>query len=58
MGGGEAGEIGEDAPAPAPAPAERVAAVLARELRWTPERTRAELESFAQEAGAEGLDPR
>jgi glycerol-3-phosphate dehydrogenase len=37
-------------------PAARVAAVLARELRWTPEREREELERFAQERRAEGID--
>jgi glycerol-3-phosphate dehydrogenase len=34
----------------------RVGAVLARELDWSPERLRAELEGFAQEAQAEGID--
>jgi glycerol-3-phosphate dehydrogenase len=49
----------EDAPAGAPegaGPAARVAAVLARELGWTPERRREELERFAQERRAEGID--
>jgi glycerol-3-phosphate dehydrogenase len=34
----------------------RVAAVLARELCWSPERERAELECFARERRAEGID--
>jgi glycerol-3-phosphate dehydrogenase len=34
----------------------RVGAVLARELEWSPERARSELERFAQEARAEGID--
>jgi glycerol-3-phosphate dehydrogenase len=37
-------------------PAARVAAVLAREHDWGPERVRGELESFAQEVRAEGID--
>jgi len=37
------------------APARRVADVLARELQWSPARTTAELERFAQEAHAEGI---
>ncbi len=37
-------------------PAARVAAVLARELGWSPQRTQAELERFAQEARAEGIE--
>ncbi|HSZ70810.1 MAG TPA: glycerol-3-phosphate dehydrogenase/oxidase [Solirubrobacteraceae bacterium] len=37
-------------------PVVRVAAVLARELRWGSERTGEELERFAQEARAEGID--
>ena len=37
------------------APARRVGDVLARELRWSPERLAAELASFAEEARAEGI---
>ncbi len=37
-------------------PAVRVAAVLARELAWGPERVGEELERFAQEMRAEGID--
>jgi glycerol-3-phosphate dehydrogenase len=37
-------------------PAARVAAVLARELGWSAERTDVELERFAQEARAEGIE--
>jgi glycerol-3-phosphate dehydrogenase len=37
-------------------PAARVGAVLARELGWDPERARFELERFAHEAEAEGID--
>ncbi len=37
-------------------PVARVAAVLARELDWSAERTRHELERFAQETHAEGID--
>jgi glycerol-3-phosphate dehydrogenase len=37
-------------------PPRRVADVLARELGWSPERTARELERFAQEARAEGID--
>ncbi len=36
-------------------PVERVADVLARELRWSPERTAREIELFAREADAEGI---
>jgi glycerol-3-phosphate dehydrogenase len=38
-------------------PVKRVADVLAGELGWTPQRTREEIERFAQEARAEGLQP-
>jgi glycerol-3-phosphate dehydrogenase len=38
-------------------PVARVADVLAGELGWTPQRTREEIEGFAQEARAEGLQP-
>jgi glycerol-3-phosphate dehydrogenase len=41
---------------PAADPAERVAAVLARELSWSPERIDTELERFALERRAEGID--
>jgi glycerol-3-phosphate dehydrogenase len=37
-------------------PVRRVAAVLAREHRWSAQRTREEIERFAQEAGAEGIE--
>jgi glycerol-3-phosphate dehydrogenase len=37
-------------------PVRRVAAVLARELDWSAERTRHEIERFAQEARAEGIE--
>jgi len=40
----------------APEPVGRVAAVLAQELGWSEERRAAEIERFAREAGAEGLD--
>ena len=36
-------------------PVERVADVLARELRWSPERTAQEVARFAEEAAAEGI---
>ena len=41
---------------PAPGPAARVGAVLARELGWSAERADAELERFAQESRAEGIE--
>jgi glycerol-3-phosphate dehydrogenase len=49
---------GEDAGEEPPqgGPARRVAAVLARELGWGPERVGEELERFAQEMRAEGID--
>ncbi len=37
-------------------PVQRVAAVLARELDWSAERARHEIERFAQDARAEGID--
>ena len=37
-------------------PVQRVAAVLARELDWSAERVRQEIERFAQDAHAEGID--
>jgi glycerol-3-phosphate dehydrogenase len=37
-------------------PVQRIAAVLARELDWSAERTRHELERFAREARSEGID--
>jgi glycerol-3-phosphate dehydrogenase len=37
-------------------PVQRVAAVLARELDWSAERTRHEIERFAQEARSEGIE--
>jgi glycerol-3-phosphate dehydrogenase len=37
-------------------PAARVATVLGRELHWSPERVSSELDDFAQEARAEGID--
>jgi hypothetical protein len=36
-------------------PVERVGAVIARELGWSPERLRIEIERFAAEAAAEGI---
>jgi glycerol-3-phosphate dehydrogenase len=50
---------GADAPDGEPlatGPVRRVAAVLARELGWSAERTRAEIERFAQDARAEGIE--
>jgi glycerol-3-phosphate dehydrogenase len=50
--------LGDAAPrgAPRAQPAQRVADVLARELGWDAQRTARELERFAQEARAEGID--
>jgi glycerol-3-phosphate dehydrogenase len=47
---------GAGALSPQVGPAARVAAVLARELGWGPERVDEELQRFAQEARAEGID--
>ncbi|HEY3829335.1 MAG TPA: glycerol-3-phosphate dehydrogenase/oxidase [Solirubrobacteraceae bacterium] len=49
-------QAAEEGSPQAAGPAERVAAVLARELGWSPERTSQELERFAQERQAEGVD--
>jgi glycerol-3-phosphate dehydrogenase len=38
-------------------PVERIADVLARELDWDPERIEREIERFAEEARAEGIQP-
>ncbi len=58
-GPGLAGSLGAAEPplAEAPDPVSRVADVLARELGWSAERTRAEIERFAEEARAEGIVP-
>ena len=45
----------ELAPSSVPGPVSRVADVLAGELGWDAERTRAEIDAFAREAAAEGL---
>ena len=52
------GGLGDRAPADGdgtPAPVRLVGDVLARELQWSPDRLRAELERFAEEALAEGI---
>jgi glycerol-3-phosphate dehydrogenase len=51
---GEAPAADGDGP---PGPVQRVGAVLARELEWSPERLKLELEGFAREARAEGMLP-
>jgi glycerol-3-phosphate dehydrogenase len=54
--GGDDGDDGYgDAGRDATAPVRRVAAVLAGELDWSPQRVEQELSSFAEEARAEGL---
>jgi glycerol-3-phosphate dehydrogenase len=54
-GDGHSGESRRAGDATATAPVRRVAAVLAGELEWSPQRVEQELSSFAQEASAEGL---